>query len=386
LRQDVEAADRKQDVREAAHAWRRAGAIEATTLDSIVRAYPDDRSRLRPAFRVLLFVFTFIAVGSAFAVLGFNDVPVGVLLFGFALGSIALTEVQIGRMRKSGAGAEEATALLAFGFSVAAVVWSIGEAPDGDFGFRLQCVAAAVLAAAAAWRWGIAVFGILFAACLFLAMSFWSGARTLWILAAIALVAPLLTASVSPRLAPSQRRAADAALVTVLAALYFAVHLYSYDAGLLETKYFHGYYEQLGVRPGRPLHIAGTALLPVFVLAGGILFRRPLLLRMGVLLGVVSLVTLRYYVHVAPLWVVLIAGGGAAVAIGMTLSRFLESGTGRERHGFTAEPLFGDEARAKAIEAGLGMALAPVSSSSGKPGQFEGAGGEFGGGGASGRY
>jgi hypothetical protein len=386
LRQDVEAADRKQDVREAAHAWRRAGAIEATTLDSIVRAYPDDRSRLRPAFRVLLFVFTLIAVGSACAVLGITGVPLGALLWGFALGSIALTEVQIGPLRRSGAGAEEATALLAFGFSVAALAWSIGEAPDGDFRWRLQCVAAAVLAAAAAWRWGIAVFGILAAACLFLAMSSWSGARTAWVLAAIALVVPLLSASVSPRLSPSQRRAADGALVTVLAALYFAVHLYSYDAGLLEKSLFYGYSEEFGVRPGRPLHIAGTALLPVFVLAGGILFRRPLLLRMGVLLGVVSLVTLRYYVHVAPLWVVLIACGVVAVALGMILNRFLESGTGRERHGFTAAPLFGDDSRAKAIEAGLGMALAPASSSSGKPGRFEGAGGEFGGGGASGRY
>jgi MFS family permease len=386
LRRDVEAADRNEDVREAARSWRRAGAIESTTLDSILRAYPDDRSRLKPAFRVLLFLFTLVAVGSAFAVLAFNEAPTGALLYIFALGSIALTEVQIGELRRSGAGAEDATALLALAFSVAALAWSIGESSEGSLRWRFLCAAAAALAAAAAWRWGISIFGIIAAACLFLAMAFWSGARTSWVLAAIALAAPLLSLSESARLSPSQRRAADAALVTVLAALYFAVHLYSYDAGLLE-KGDYGYYEATGDRPGRPLHIAGTALVPLALLALSIVFRRPLLLRMGVLLGVASLVTLRFYVHVAPLWVVLIACGGAAVALGMILNRYLESGAGRERHGFTAEPLFGDESRAKAVEAGLGMAPAPAASaSSGKPGRLEGAGGEFGGGGASGRY
>jgi hypothetical protein len=109
---------------------------------------------------------------------------------------------------------------------------------------------------------------------------------------------------------------------------------------------------------------------------------------MGVILGVASLVTLRFYVHVAPLWIVLLASGGAAVAVGMLLNRYLASGPGRERHGFTAEPLFGEGSRARVIEAGLGMALAPGSTPSGtppKPG-FEGAGGGFGGGGASEKF
>lgn len=387
MRKDVEAADRSNEVRAAARAWNRAGAIDEKTLDAIQKQYPDDRSRVKPAFRVLLFLLTFVAMGSAFAVLAFNEVPMRALLFLAALGSMALTELQIGELRRSSAGAEEAMALLSFGFSVAALWWLFEDA-SGDFPWRFLSVAAAVLAAAAAWRWGFSIFGALAVACLFRAMTNWTGARAVWVLAALALLTPLLSASVSPRHAPSHRRAADAALVTVLAALYFAVHLGSYDAGLLERGYWLGSFDGAS-EAGRSLYIVGTAVVPLFLLALGIFLRRPLLLRMGVVLGVASLVTLRFYVHVAPLWVVLLACGGAAVAIGMLLNRYLASGPGGERHGFTAEPLFGEpSSSARVIEAGLGMALAPgstLSETPGKPG-FRGAGGEFGGGGASGKY
>jgi uncharacterized membrane protein YgcG len=107
---------------------------------------------------------------------------------------------------------------------------------------------------------------------------------------------------------------------------------------------------------------------------------------MGEILGVASLVTLRFYVQVAPLWVVLTVSGAAAVALGMILNRHLEAGADRERRGFTAKPLFSERSPGRAVEAGLAMALTPASASAGKPERFEGAGGEFGGGGASGSY
>jgi len=382
MRESVEAAERREEVREAARAWNRAGTIDEKTLDAIVKEYPDERSRVRPAFRVLLFLFTFVAAGSGFAVLAESDFPVGALLFSFALASIALTELQTGKMRRSGAGAEEATALLSFGFSIAFLAWSFDES-GGEFPWRFLSGAAVVLASAAAWRWGLSFFGALAAASLFLSLSFWPGARACWVVAALALLFPLLAASVSPRLAPSHRRSADAALVTTLAALYFAVHLGSYDAGLLERGALLGPFE--GARRDRILYIMGTAVVPLFVLVGGFILRRPLLLRMGVVLGVASLVTLRFYVHVAPLWVVLISCGSAAVGIGMLLNRYLASGPGGERHSFTAEPLFGESSRTGAIEAGLAVALAPGSAPKESPG-FRGGGGEFGGGGASGKF
>ena len=48
---EAAAADRRHEVREAARGWRRAAVIEDATLAAVVRAYPDDRVRLGPAFR-----------------------------------------------------------------------------------------------------------------------------------------------------------------------------------------------------------------------------------------------------------------------------------------------------------------------------------------------
>ena len=255
----------------------------------------------------------------------------------------------------------------------------------GDFSLRVLSVAAAALAALAVWRWGIWLFGAVAAACLFLALSFWPGARISWVLAALALVFPLLSASVSSRLPPSHRRGSDAALVVALGALYLAVHLGSYDAQLLERAFLLGPLDRPAGLPGRWAFVAATAVVPSILLAAGVSMRRPLLLRTGALLGVVSLVTVRFYINLAPLYLVLVIAGGVAVALGLVLERWLASGRGRERGGFTADPLFGEGGPyAKAIDAGLGVALAP-GAAGGKPG-FQGAGGEFGGGGATGKY
>lgn len=387
MTREIEAADRSEEVRAAARAWNRAGAIDERTLDAVVKEYPDDRSRLKPAFRVLLFLFTLVAAGSAFAVLAVNDVPVGALLGLAAVGSIATTELQIGKLRRADAGAEEATAFLSFWFLVAFLAWLL-EGSGGSLPWRFLSGVGAVVAALAAWRWGLSFFGALSAACLFFSLCFWSGARISWIFAALGLVAPLLSAGVSPRLAPSHRRAADRALVTVLGALYLAIHLGSCDSRLLERVALLGPPVEGWVScPGRPVYIAATALLPPILLAGGILLRRPLLLRMGVLFGVASLITLRFYVHLAPLWIVLLLSGVAAVALGMLLNRFFENGLGGERHGFTAKPLY-EDARSKALDFGLGMAPAPGAPGTDTPGKpgFQGAGGDYGGGGASGKY
>jgi hypothetical protein len=385
VRRDGEAADRSAEVRAAARAWHRASAIDEKTLEAISREYPDDRSRVRPAFRVILFLFTFVAGVSAVGLLSLLGMPEGALFFSGALGSMAATELQMGKLRRSGGGAEEATAVLSFGLSVAALAWSL-ERSGGDFPLRVLSVAAAALAALAAWRWGIWLFGAVAAACLFLALSFWTGARISWVLAALALVFPLLSASVSSRLAPSHRRASDAALVVALCALYLAVHLGSYDLQILERAAFFGLLDRPAGLPGRWAFVAATAIVPSILLVAGVSMRRPLLLRTGAVLGVVSLVTLRFYINLAPLYLVLGIAGGVAVALGLVLERWLASGPGRARGGFTADPLFGEGGPyAKAIDAGLGMALAPGAAAGGKPG-FEGAGGDFGGGGATGKY
>jgi hypothetical protein len=385
VRKEVEKADRKGEVRAAARSWHRSGAIDRGALETIVREYEDDRSRARPAFRVLLFLFTFVAVVAAFGLLAIADVPTGALLFLTALGCIALTEIQMGPLRRWCAGTEEATAVLALGFT-SATFGRILDESGGPFPWRVLVFATALLAVAGAWRWGMSVFGALAALCVFALVD----SRLGWILLGAAFSLPLAALSTADALAPSQRRAAQGALVVSIGGLYLALNLASYDRWLIERGgWFLGFYADLpeaSLRWGRPLFGAATAIVPLVVLAAGIRFRRPLLLRMGVVLGVASLVTVRLYVHVAPLWVVLIASGGLAIAGSLVLLRYLGSGQAGERYGVTGEPLFGGGPGGRVVELGLSAALSPGTSSSSREPGFRGGGGDFGGGGASGSY
>jgi hypothetical protein len=135
----------------------------------------------------------------------------------------------------------------------------------------------------------------------------------------------------------------------------------------------------------RELSILATALVPVLILAFGIATRRTSFIYPGLLLAVASLVTLRFYVHVAPVWVVLGASGAAALGITLLVRWLLASGRGKERGGFTAEPLFEDPRRRQAAEmVAVVASLAPGARSSSKDqGSLKPGGGGFGGGGAS---
>jgi hypothetical protein len=385
MRKDVGEADRRNEVRAAAQSWHHAGVIDREALHAIAAEYPDDRSRVRPAFRVLLFLFTLVAVAAAAALLAIQDVPTGLLLFVAALGCIVLTEVQTGPLKRRDAGAEEATAILALGFTSAALGQALDEM-GGPFPWRVLLLLTALVATVGAWRWGMSVFGAFAGICLFAPVD----SRVGWILLGAALSPPLVGLSIAPALSPSQRRAAQAALVVSILGLYVAVNLASYDARLIERgTWYPGFYAgvpETSARWGRPLFGAATALVPLFVLAAGIRLRRPLLLRMGVVLGVASLVTLRFYVHVAPLWVILVVSGGLAIGGILLLHRYLRNGPGRERYGVTGEPLFGTEHGGRVVELGLSAALAPGASPSPRGHGFRGGGGDFGGGGASGSY
>jgi hypothetical protein len=137
----------------------------------------------------------------------------------------------------------------------------------------------------------------------------------------------------------------------------------------------------------RPLAIAGTSLIPLAAIAFGVLTRRRLFLDVGLALGIVSLVTLRFYVHVAPLWVMLTLGGGAAIAAALALRRFLASGVGGERGGFSAKPLFEDPGKHRSLEVAAALAASPaVKVTASDDRSLAPGGGRFGGGGASGEY
>src|SRR5262249_45295598 len=119
VRADAERADRFKDVRDAARAWRRAGAIDEPTLAAVEAAYPDDRRRLGPALRTLTFVFTTIGVIAlaGFLVVGvhWNERDFGGFFLVYGLLLAGATEWQLVSGRRSQAGTEAATGFVGLG-------------------------------------------------------------------------------------------------------------------------------------------------------------------------------------------------------------------------------------------------------------------------------
>jgi hypothetical protein len=131
-----------------------------------------------------------------------------------------------------------------------------------------------------------------------------------------------------------------------------------------------------------------TGLLPLVVLAWAIRSRRTLLLDAGIVLLALSLVTLRHYVHVAPVWAVLTAAGAGTIGLALVVERALRRSPGGERAGFTADVLFSDERREHLLQT-LPVVAAFTPAASVAPAEdkgFAGRGGAFGGGGASERF
>jgi MFS family permease len=241
---DCERADRYAAVRDAGRFWLQAGAIDEAALKSIKAAVPDDRVRLGPVFRVLLFVFTIFAVTSGLAfvvmVLNIQNAGSGGLLaaLGFVAGAglAVATDYQIVRMRRSQGGTEAATSLLAIGYLMGAAAWCILE----FFGSRrleelvVLCLVGAALAGAAAWRWGYWLYAGAAMAALLGALAGLPLGRLWWIALPLVAAPFLLRLSESPRLPPAHRSSFTAVLVIALVALYFAVHLGSWEWHLLE--------------------------------------------------------------------------------------------------------------------------------------------------------
>lgn len=177
-----------------------------------------------------------------------------------------------------------------------------------------------------------------------------------------------------------------AVVVVSLVGLYIAVHLGSFESGLVEE------IGNLGRRSGPAsnsellwwLSAIATALVPAALLAIAIRTRRVPILLVGLGTAIASLVTLRYYVHFAPLWVVLTVSGALVVVVVLALRRYLDSGLDRERAGFSAEALFVDLGRQRLLEAGATVhSLSPPARPIHQEPGFTGGGGDFGGGGAS---
>jgi hypothetical protein len=398
VRPEAAQADRNGSIRAAARSWHKAGAIGGETLKAIEAAVPDDRSRVGPVFRVLLFLFTLFAANAAFgfawlvvsAPLQGADVEniLAPLAIGFGIVLAVLTEIQIGPLKRSQGGTEAGTSFAAFTFLMTGLAWIVFEPfnLDDKAGVPFLLGIAAVLLAAMAFRWGYPFYAGAAAAALLAALTYAPWGRLLWILLPL-LAAPLLVRlSDSERLPPALRQGCTAALFVGLIALYVAVHLGSFDLGALEV--FRRDFADLGPASRNPTlrgaSITATALVPLISLGIGIRTRRYVFLLLGIGTGIASLITLRVYVHLAPLWVVLTLMGTALAVLVLGLRRYLDSSPDKERGGFTAEPLFEDLARQRILEAGAAVvAFTPDARTAPEEPKYAGSGGEFGGGGSS---
>jgi hypothetical protein len=377
-------ADRYREVRLAARDWRSAGLVDDATVAEIDRRFPDDRVRAGLVLRLLLFVFAFIAGIAAIGLFTFIDRHWSiVLMMGLVFG--ALTELQTSFLRRCGGGTEEATSLFAVALTSGGLIWALNQSRDMGSVARVEVGALVVLAlaAAAAWRWGMPAYGAVACLALFVFEAQLPAPRALWVILAAALAAGCEAARRSAALAPSHRAAAEWALVSAIALAYLAVNVWGLDEHVIEELAAGGRYGPPGF--SRTLAIVLTAALPPLTIAVGARRRDRLWLWTGLVMVIASAVTLRHYVHLAPLWVLLASIGAAIVAIALLLQRWLEAGAGHERRGFTAQPLFEGrfERSAEVIAALATIAPAARAMPAEAPGEMKPGGGSFGGGGAS---
>ncbi len=388
-------AERAQAARETARAWRRAGLLDWAAAAHVERSFPDDRRRFGPVLRTLAYGFTVFAVGAAFALVlvlldAHSDDTIGVLAFVSTLALVGATELLKGPLRLANAGVESATGQLAPLATLGAVMWLLSKISTGSpYGLLVALLVATGAYALAAFRWGSTVGALLATACLGGALAQLPGARLSWLAVALLVVPLTLRGSEESGLPPSHRRSCLAVSLLLVAGVYIAFHLGSYDEHLLEDSvvYLHRALARQWVPP-RGVFVATTALLPVAVLALGVSLRHRLLTLLGAALVAASLVTLRAYVHVAPLWLVLSVSGVALIVLALGLRRWLHGGAARERGGFTAEDLAGEERTLKLLETAVAVAVASPAprADQDSPARFEGGGGGFGGGGASDQF
>lgn len=393
---DSQRADRFAAVRHAARAWKKAGAIDEASLKAIEAAYPDDRKRVGPVFRILLFVFTLLTAAGGFGFvwamvngIADEDKTLGPLLLIFGAGLAFGADLLMTRMKRRQGGIEAALSLAAIVCLLGFMGWLVFERVDllDQIAIPVWFLFAASVLAIGAWRWGYPLYAGASAAAFLWAGAALPGGRLLWIAPPL-LAAPFLSRLAdSQRFPPAHRASWNAVLIVGLAALYLAVHLDSYRAGLIEK--MGSFWAE---RP--PLHpvlwwlaVAGTALIPVACLAVGSRTRRYPFLLVGLATGIASVVTFARYFGLRPAWAVLVAAGALLVAAIFALRRYLESGSAGERHGFTAAPLFEDLGKQRWLEAGAAaVTLAPEARTLQEEPKFAGGGGEFGGGGSSSEF
>ena len=373
------------EVRQTARAWREANVIDAATLKAIEAAYPQPRPRLAAAWRVLIFFLVSMAINALFfgiAVVASGAVTALAIVFGVLL-AVATEILRESPLAGNGSDAAASFSSILYLLAGPALLWLELDRSGEEPVITMVLALAAVLFGAACVHWGYAAYGGFAAASLFLLLGRAPAGRLWWVLAGAILIRAAHARLDRPYPPPIRRGVASVFAVSSVA-LYVAVNLYSLDRRWIEV--LKGYEPAVSAPPTlRVLSSIATALLPMAFVAWGVRTRRTLVLDLGLLFTAASLVTLRAYVHLAPLWALLTLAGTALVLGALGLNRFLRRGSDGERNGFTAAPLYSgrraETLQTTAVVAGFASTPAPARTSELEPG-----GGRFGGGGASGQY
>jgi hypothetical protein len=382
--------ERQTEVRDAALSWARVGAIDAGALARIEELTPNAYRRVGPIFRALVFFFLSAAVLMFFAfwmaVNGSGTRALGLSSLFFAVALAVATELQLGSRAISAYGGAGALSFWAGVFALIGAYWALHEMDPSEATNITGCLAVSTLVwTLACWRWGVALFGLFSAVSFFLFLARLPQGRSLWLIAGLSLAWVGARRLDRVALAPPHRRAFGWLLCASLAAAYVAVNRYAWDRRIIEELRDHGT-SRGGSGELDVLFAVLTALLPLGVLAWGVRSRRTLVLDIGLVLGALSLVTLRFYVHIAPLWVVLVSSGALSALAALAIQRVLMSSEGQELHGFTAKQLFRDESK-NLQAAAVVLAFTPSARADAAPtertSEFRGGGGDGGGGGAS---
>jgi MFS family permease len=397
MRDEIRRADAQREVVATAEAWRRAGAIDDAALAAIRARHPDDRRRSRAGFRLLFFLFTLLGglatFGFAMALLGLgmmrgDQAKVAALLVVAAvvaaLAADALTRIH--RLRELGV--EEGLIALALGWALVAIVLGADLAGlAGESALFARAAAFALLAAAAAWRWAPPLAGVLAAGALFAALYGLPAARLLWILAGALLAWLARRGAGDERVAVAHRRRLDEAFVVAVAALYLAVHV----AGI-SSDWFAWLTRRSGLTREislelRALAWAAMTALPAALLAAGIRRRDRLQLALGGLLALATAASAADALALEPAWLVLTGAGVLLLAGVVALRRLLAARPNRTVGGFTDRALYEPDGRRSFLELAATLAaLSPAPRPTEPEPGFRGRGGDFGGGGASGKF
>jgi hypothetical protein len=312
-----------------------------------------------------------------------------VLLFLYAGACLIATDVLEASPRFARRGVAGATSFLGVGFLLTGLGFLLTETSKmrHDDAIDVLLIACILVWGAGCRRWGSPLFAALSAVSLFLFLGRLPQARALWVVAGAGLAGIAARRLDEASWAPSHRRAAAVIVVAGLVGTYAALNVYSLDEHLLERL---GRFGPTSTAPPRGLFIlaaVATAVVPLAILAWGLRSRRTFVRDTGIVLLALSLVTVRHYVHLAPLWAILTLAGALLLSLALAVERALRRAPGGEIAGFTADPLFSDERRQRALQiVPVVAAFTPAPPGPAEEKGFAGEGGRFGGGGASEKF